>query len=427
MTVSAAELAAQCISDYSIWEPQIHAFVWVDVDHFQTLAARADAIEIPARGSLHGIPVGVKDVFDTSGIPTRYGSPIFNERVPAQSAAAVTRLESAGAIVFGKTVTAELAYFEPGPTTNPWNLRRTPGGSSMGSAAAVAAGVVPLATGTQTNGSVIRPAAFCGVVGFKPTPGRLPTDGMLRFSPSLDQVGVFARTVKESARAAAVIAGEAPSAWAPELDTGTPPRLAVFRTPDWTLAQPSARARFDSDLAAMEAAGASLTEVDLPNGLLAANTIHRTIMAAEAHRYVGPLVMNHRNRCSQQILGLLNAGAVVSETEYQAALEAQVSLKRQYTEWIGNEFQAIVTLPVLGEAPSLATTGDPRCCTRWTLLGVPAITLPTGLGPNGLPLGIQLVGKLGNDQELLRVADWFESITPPIGAPRSQAERSELA
>ena len=188
----AATAVEQSLTELHRWEDRLHAFAWCDPERARARAHAADRNNARSRRPLYGLTVGVKDIFDTAGIPTEYGSPIFAGRLPRRNAMAVRRLEAAGAVVFGKTVTAELAYFAPGPTTNPWNFDRTPGGSSMGSAAAVAAGVVPIAIGTQTNGSVIRPAAFCGVVGFKPSAGRLPGSGALRFSPHLDQVGVFA-------------------------------------------------------------------------------------------------------------------------------------------------------------------------------------------------------------------------------------------
>jgi Asp-tRNA(Asn)/Glu-tRNA(Gln) amidotransferase A subunit family amidase len=414
--ISATEAVERCLAAYSTWEPQLRAFAWLDASAARSKARESDNHAPNPERPLHGVPVGVKDIFDTAGIPTEYGSPIFKGRLTDRSALAVSRLESAGALMFGKTVTAELAYFAPGPTTNPWNPQRTPGGSSMGSAAAVAAGVVPTAIGTQTNGSVIRPAAFCGVVGFKPTAGRLPTEGALRFSPSLDQLGVFATTVEDAAALAAAIAADPQVAWAPASDVRVQPALAVVRTPEWMSAEEGARVQFDSDLAAAQVAGATVRELELPESLAQAIAVHRTIMAAEAHRFVGPLVMRDRDRCSPQLLSLLDAGAAVTPAEYEAAMLAQQSVKRQFDDWFAG-FDAIVTLPTLGEAPSIETTGDPKFCTRWTLVGAPALTLPTGLGPSGMPLGIQLVGRVGGDQELLGVARWFESVRPGPGQP----------
>jgi Asp-tRNA(Asn)/Glu-tRNA(Gln) amidotransferase A subunit family amidase len=409
--VRATKLVERCVASYFAWEPQLHAFAWFNAAASLSKAHEADRIGPDPKRPLHGIPVAVKDIFDTAGVPTEYGSPTFRGRLPRQSAVAVTRLESAGALMFGKTVTAELAYFAPGPTTNPWNPRCTPGGSSMGSAAAVAAGIVPLAVGTQTNGSVIRPAAFCGTIGFKPSAGRLPTKGVLRFSPSLDQLGVFARTVEGAACLAAAIAGDPMVDWIKRTDAIDQPKLAIVRTPEWGGVEPGARVQFDADIAAARAAGASVTELELPSSLAGGLGIHRTIMAFEAHRFVGPLIRHDSNRASPQLLALLDAGAAITLTDYRAARRSQDSLTGQFDEWL-DAFDAVATLSAMGEAPGLDTTGDPRCCTRWTLVGAPAVTLPTGLGPRGLPLGIQLVGKLGRDQDLLGVARWFESMRP---------------
>ena len=423
--ISATEAIERSLAAYLTWEPQLRAFAWLDTNAARSKASECDTNGPEPERPLHGVPVGIKDIFDTAGVPTEYGSPIFKGRTPERSARAVSRLESAGALMFGKTVTAELAYFAPGPTTNPWNPQRTPGGSSMGSAAAVAAGVVPMAIGTQTNGSVIRPAAFCGVVGFKPTAGRLPTDGALRFSPSLDQLGVFAMTVEDAARLAAVIAGDVQVDWAPASELSSQPTLAVVRTPEWSSAEDGARIQFDSDLAAAQAAGATLRELELPASLAEALAVHRTIMAAEAHRFVGPLVIKDRDRCSPQLLSLLDAGAAVTPAYYERALLAQQSLKQQFDAWFAG-FDAIATLPTLGEAPGVETTGDPKFCTRWTLVGAPALTLPTGLGPSGMPLGIQLVGRVGGDQELLGVARWFESLRPGPGQPPAPGDRGTV-
>ena len=284
----------------------------------------------------------------------------------------------------------------------------------MGSAAAVGAGVIPAAVGTQTNGSVIRPAAFCGVVGFKPTAGRLPTDGVLQFSPSLDQLGVFARNVTQAALLAATMAGDPPGDWCGEDLTVPPPKLAVVRTPEWDGAEPAARARIESDIRAARIAGAEVRELRMPRQLADALSVHRTIMAAEACRFVGPLVAATRDLVSGQLLSLLDEGKAITVATYDAAIRAQGDLRRLFEEW-ADGVDAIITLPVLGEAPSIATTGDPRCCTRWTLIGAPALTLSTGFGPSFLPLGLQLVGHFDRDADLVRAARWFEPLRPGRG------------
>ncbi len=412
-----SDLVEASFAAYDKWEPQLQAFAWCDPEVVLSKARAADQRGPSSTGRLlDGVPVGVKDIFDTAGIPTEYGSPIFAGRVPNRNAVAVSRLEAAGAVVFGKTVTAELAYFKPGPTTNPWNPKRTPGGSSMGSAAAVAAGVVPAAVGTQTNGSTIRPAAFCGVVGFKPTAGRLVRSGVLRFSPSLDQLGVFAATVDGAARLATALGGEAPSAWVSAQRPTPHPVLGVVRTPEWEAAEMPMRESFDAALAVAQAAGGALQEVAMPGDLADAVGVHRTIMAAEADRWIRPLVAQDLERCSPQLLGLLAEGAAVSPKAYAAARRCQRRLLGEFNAWAA-DFDAVITLSTLGEAPRLATTGDPVCCTRWTLVGAPALTLPCGMSPNRLPLGIQLVGRPGRDRELVEIAGWLAALLPRLGEP----------
>jgi Asp-tRNA(Asn)/Glu-tRNA(Gln) amidotransferase A subunit family amidase len=422
-TLTATGAVDTCRAMYSLWEPVVHAFTWFDRDHLHARAEALDQAKSSNRGPLYGIPVGVKDIFDTAGIPTEYGSEVFRGRVPTTTALTISRLESSGAIVFGKTVTAELAYFAPGPTSNPWNADHTPGGSSMGSAAAVAAGIVPVAVGTQTNGSVIRPAAFCGVVGFKPNFGRLPTAGVLKFSPSLDQLGVFARTVETTARFAAVMAGDAPQTWQAQTNDGRPLRLALVRTPEFELAETVAVEEFDAVVEALRSAGAAIREVELPRELSDALSVHRTIMAAEASQFIGSQLVHAEGLMSAQLAALLEEGSAIGQSDYSRALNSQKSMKAEFARW-SIDFDAILTLPALGEAPPIATTGDPRCCTLWTLVGAPALTLPAGLGPNRLPLGIQLVGQIGEDLTLLQAARWCEDVLPGLGSPPSPAQRT---
>ena len=395
------ERAARC-------EPWLHAFAWLDPERARRLARDAD--HGPQRGALFGMAIGVKDIIDTAGIPTECGTPLLAGRVPSRSAPIVERLERAGAIVIGKTVTAELAYFHPGPTVNPYDRARTPGGSSMGSAAAVSAPALEAAAavGTQTNGSVIRPAAFCGVVGFKPTYGRIPVDGVLEFARSLDTIGSFATTVELAGRIAAVMAGDDPSAWsAPRPDR---PRFAIVRTGDWERADESARVRFDADCAALAEHGAL---VDLPEPLEDlddAVPLLRTIMAFEGAGAIGPIIDRDPQRASREIRALVDEGRSVAESGYRTALGRKRALATAFARWASG-FDAVLTLPAVGEAPPKDATGDPRFCTRWTLLGVPAVTIPTGLGPHGLPLGLQLVGRAGEDAALLAVADWARDAT----------------
>ncbi len=382
-------------------EPWLHAFAWLDPDRARRLAREADASA--PRGPLHGVPIGMKDIIDTSGIPTECGTPILQGRVPGRSATIVTRLEAAGAIVIGKTVTAELAYYRPGPTVNPYDRARTPGGSSMGSAAALAAGLVAGATGTQTNGSVIRPAAFCGVIGFKPSYGRIPLDGVLAFAPTLDTAGSFATSVAGAGLLAAIMAGDDPAEW--RAPAPRRPRLAIVRTSDWEHAAPYARDCFDADCESLARAGASIEMPAPPRQLDDAVAALRTIQIVEGARHVGPVVDRDPSRASPQIKALVDEGRRAPESTYRAALGLRERLGPAFASWV-RAYDAILALPAGGEAPGTETTGDPRHCSRWTLVGAPAITLPTGVGPSGLPLGLQLVGRPGNDAPLLGVAAW---------------------
>jgi amidase len=336
------------------------------------------------------------------------GSPAFDDFVPEKSAAMVMRAEAQGAFTFGKTVTAELAYFTPGPTRNPWNPAHTPGGSSMGSAAAVAAGMLPLAFGTQTNGSVIRPAAFCGCVGFKPSAGTLATAGIQPFSPTLDQPGLFTRSVEDVALAFAALreGPEEPHTEAWPLDR--PPRLAAVRSPVWTQADPAARQSFIETCARLRAAGADVTEAELPAVFGSAHGVLRTIMAFEAARTLGALQSQQRAKLSAVLNRFLDEGQAIGTEAVAEALAQRHTLRAGFGSFLAG-FDAIVTPPTRGEAAAtLEHTGDPVFCTIWTLLGVPTLTLPVGFGPLGLPLGLQIVGTLQDDARLLHVARWIE-------------------
>jgi len=314
----------------------------------------------------------------------------------------VRRIEAAGAFTFGKTVTAELAFAVPGPTRNPWDAARTPGGSSMGSAAAVAAGMLPLALGTQTNSSIIMPAALCGAVGYKPSAGTLANDGVMAFSPTLDQLGWFAATVDGAAEAAAALLGVAPG--------GGPPRLRVVRTHEWPGAAPAVRERFEADLRGL-AAGARIEEAELPPGFEDARAVHRTIMAFEAAAELGAAAEARPELVSELLLRFLREGAAISPAVYEAALIARLRLIAAFAA----DCDAIVTPAAPDEAPlrDQTLTGDPRFCTPWTLIGAPALVLPTGRGPAGMPIGLQLVAAPGADDRLLAAAGTVEALLSP--------------
>jgi Asp-tRNA(Asn)/Glu-tRNA(Gln) amidotransferase A subunit family amidase len=400
------------IRRYGETEGRIRAFVRFDAEPALLLEAALGASG--AVGPLLGVPVGVKDIFDTAGAPTERGSALYGGRIAERDADVVRNLRASGALIIGKTVTAELAFYHPGPTRNPWDVSRTPGGSSMGSAAAVAAGVVPMAVGSQTNGSIIRPAAFCGVVGFKPSAGRLPRGGMFEFSRSLDQVGGFARSVRDVASLTAAMSGEDRSRWWSD-DRGTP-KLAALRTSEWERADDAARERFQADVDRLAAAGGPIEWPGPPAKLDAAPAILRTIMLFEASRALSKDVAGREELVSETARAALAEGAAIRQSSYTDAIGERDKLIDAFADWAA-KYDAILTPPAIGEAPTTETTGDPRFCSRWSLLGAPAVVIPSGLGPHRLPLGLQLVAAPGDDRRLLAAAAWCEERLPPIGDP----------
>ena len=414
------DYVASCSERIARVDPRVQAWEWFDASR-----AMADAEEraggILADLPLYGVPVGVKDLINTRGIPTRMGSRIFQNNVPSLSAWVVRRLEALGGLVMGKTVTTEFAYRTPGKTRNPWNPAHTPGGSSSGSAAAVAAGFVPVAIGTQTLGSVIRPAAFCGVVGYKPSFGAISRTGVHPFSATLDTVGVFARSVADAAWFGACLMGidardEATSIRGEERLLRVPldplagaPRLAVVRTPKWNAATGAQRAHFDQCVAALEAAGAKVKEVNLPKLFDDAWENVMVIASRDAVKSLFLVESRHRIRLSPALVELLDRGHRVMPEQYQRAREKRESY-RQWFEAMFERFDAIVTLAAPGEAPEgLASTGDMVFNSLWTQVGLPAISIPSGRGPRGLPLGLQVVGRYRDDERALQVAAWCEA------------------
>ena len=409
LTTSRA-LVEAALERYAQREPAVHAFAWLDKGRALRLADQADAAvrEHAEIGLLHGIPIGVKDIFDTAGVPTENGSALFAGRIPRTSAAAVEALEAAGAIVIGKTVTTEMAFLHPGPTRNPHDPGRTPGGSSMGSAAAVAAGMIPGAIGSQTNGSVIRPATFCGVVGMKPTYRRLPIAGAMPFAPTLDHVGTFTRTVEGAAWMCAAISRAMLEDWWGGEPT-SPLRLAAVRTKDWESASEPMRARFQLAIDALATAGRPIEWPALPSGLDDAVPVLRTIMARESVATIGASIARDPSKASQLARDIVAEGDRSPEETYRAALRERERLIREVTKW-ASHYDAVLALAAKDEAPTSETTGDPIFCTRWTLTGAPAVTIPIGRGPSGLPLGLQLVGAPGDDRRVLGAAAWAERI-----------------
>jgi Asp-tRNA(Asn)/Glu-tRNA(Gln) amidotransferase A subunit family amidase len=416
--ITSAELVADCLKRVDEVEAKVQAWAFLDGDHAMRQADAADLHRKhgKALGPLHGVPIGIKDIFDTGDMPTELGSPVWAGRTPRRDAAVVARLRAAGAVIMGKTVTTEYAYFHPGKTTNPHDAGRTPGGSSSGSAAAVAAHMVPSAVGSQTNGSVIRPAAFCGVVGFKPTHGLIPRSGALLLSRALDHVGVFARTVADVALVAETLVGfdeedpdtrpiaRPPLAAVAASEPPLPPRLAFVRSPAWERAEPVTREAFGE---LVQALGEAVAEVELGARFARAVEMHRTIMEVEMAHNLHRDYEKSGDRLSGVLRKLIERGRGHAAVDYAAAIAGIPSLNGALDP-VFDEFDAIVTPAAPGEAPSgLESTGDPIFCTMWTYLGTPAVTLPLLRSAAGMPLGVQLVGRRDADARLLRTARWL--------------------
>ncbi|TAK46472.1 MAG: amidase [Betaproteobacteria bacterium] len=418
--ISSEQLVAACLARIRTVEPEVQAWQYLDPDHAlaQARARDLDRREGRACGPLHGVPVGIKDIIDTVDMPTEDGTVLHAGRTPDRDATVVAMLRAAGAVILGKTVTTECAYFHPGKTRNPHHSGHTPGGSSSGSAAAVAAGMVPLALGSQTNGSVIRPAAFCGVYGFKPTHGLISRHGILKLSRTLDHVGVFARTLEDIALAAEQLVGHderdpdtTPRARIPLVRTAAeepplPPLLAFVKTPVWDRAAAETR---DAFAELTEALGAQCEVYELPESLRAAWDWHRTIMEAEMAANLEREWEKGRDRLSEPLRALLARGHEVKAVEYQKAL-ARIAVLNQGFEELFSRYDAVLTPSAPGTAPEgLTATGDPAFCSLWTLCGMPALNLPLMRGENALPLGAQLVGARHDDARLLRTARWLVS------------------
>jgi Asp-tRNA(Asn)/Glu-tRNA(Gln) amidotransferase A subunit family amidase len=406
---AAAAYGEACLARSKAIEPKLKAFEYLPTD------------VAPKVGPLAGIPVAIKDIIATHDMPTTNGSPIYRDHVPAADAWVVERLRNLGATIFGKTVSTEFAWRHPGPTVNPWNPEHTPGGSSSGSAAAVAAGLVPLAVGSQTLGSVIRPAAFNGVVGFKPSFGAIPRVGVHPLSFSLDHVGFFARRVDDVALGLSLLAGTSDDdihgrpvpPFSVDLESGmTPlakPRLAIVRFAKYERVEPEQKQVFEATIAKLRSAGAVVEELELP-ALDAINwDAINTIMLSEATVIFPELIARFPDRVSDVLKGHVETGKTKTAMEYLSAKAAQDQRRAALSAELDG-FDAVLTLPAFGEAPrGLKATGDAEYCAPWTFLGAPAVTVPAGFGKNRLPLGVQIAGRYRDDVRVLRAAKWVEA------------------
>ena len=402
--LSAVHLVRACLDRIAQREPQVRAFAHLDPDAALAQARALDAG--PWRGALHGLPLGVKDLFDSAELPTTYGSVLYAGHRPAADAAALALCRAAGAVVIGKTVSTEFAYFQPGPTRNPHDPEHTPGGSSSGSAAAVGASMLPLALGSQTAGSIIRPAAYCGVVGFKASLGRVPRAGIKTLSETLDAFGGFGRSVRDVAWLGAVLTGD--DRLREGLDDDAPaPRIAIVRTPEWAQADTDVRSLFDGLPGALARHAASVAEIELPPELGDWIALQKSVMAYEMARSLAHEHVRHRDRLGARLLELLDEGMAIGGAQHAADLARTVAA-RNAIDRLFDTHDVLLGPSATGEAPhGIDATGDPVFCRGWTLLGLPCVHLPVGRGRNGLPIGLQAIGRYAQDHRLLVAAHWI--------------------
>jgi len=387
---------------------------WQYLDRERALAAARQRDAEPTRGPLHGIPIAVKDLIDTVDMPTAYGSSIYRGHRPAADASCVALARAAGAVVLGKTVTTEFAAFTPGKTANPRNPAHTPGGSSSGSAAAVADGMVPLAFGSQTAGSIIRPAAYCGCIGYKPSFGLINRAGVKPLADSLDTIGVFAGTVEDAAFFAGVLSERPAMRHLAVPSEGRPLRFGLYRTPMWEEAGLATAVALDAARAALERAGAAVAELALGPEHHGLAEVQNTLMGFEMVRALAYERTLHSAELSPRLAQMLDAGMTIGADEYDRALARAAEARTGLDAFFGG-CDAVLVPAAPGEAPvGLGNTGDPVFNRMWTLLGVPCVTLPARWAENGLPTGVQLVGRLGNDPRLLACAGFLErALTRP--------------
>lgn len=400
--IRATDLLLACLDRIGQRERALKA--WVSLGKENALA-RAKALDKGAiKGLLHGLPIGVKDLFDTYDFPTSYGSSIYANHYPDTDAVSVALMRQSGGIILGKTVTTEFASFKSGPTTNPHHSQHTPGGSSSGSAAAVADFMIPLATGSQTAGSIIRPASFCGVVGYKPSFGKISTAGVKSLAPSLDTLGCFGRTVEDVALGVAAMSGD--QDLAKVIDLHNRPRIGICKTPEWQYASPESRgaialARFSAEAIAK----GKVMDVELPTELGHLTQLQTRIMLSEMSRSLTFERMQFPKKLSAMITSQIDQGASIEYGQYKRDL-IQTDIARRAMQTVFDESVDLIIAPsAIGEAPLIKEgTGDPLFCRGWTLLGLPCINLNVSTGPNGLPIGIQLIAAYGQDQFLLSAA-----------------------
>lgn len=416
--LTSSQLVSACLDRIKATDDSLKAWASLDADKALAAAAELDAIRQAGRplGPLHGVPVGLKDIIDTADLPTERGSSIFTGRQPDQDAAVVERLREAGAVILGKTVTTEFAFLHPSHTHNPHDLAHTPGGSSSGSAAAVAAYQVPLALGTQTNGSVIRPASFCGTYGFKPTRGVISRRGVLATSNYLDQIGMFTRSLEDAALLADALKGYDQTDTRsyprprPDMVSGVraeppvEPALAFIDLPFADRLASDTRDGFEEIISAL---GSRIERIAAPPAFAGLVEVQRIIHEYEICRHLKETFDGHWDQISDTLKPVIERARAISDETYAEAIKLGAAADDYFNSFF-KDYDAILTPSAAGEAPKIGpTTGDPVFCTLWTLSGLPAITMPLLVGEHGLPIGVQLVGGAEEDDRLMRTANWF--------------------
>lgn len=406
--LTSEQLVRDCIARIAAREGEVHA--WTVIDAEAAIAAARALDHAAPRGPLHGIPIGVKDVIDTADFPTAYNSPIYHEHRPASDANVVQRAQAAGMIVLGKTVTTEFATLGAiGPTRNPTNTMHSPGGSSSGSAAAVADGMVPLAIGTQTAGSIIRPASYCGIVGFKPSFGAIGTAGVKLIAPSFDTLGLFATTVEDVALAYHVLSGEPMPDFGSA--TATKLRVALCHSPFWSLAEPATRQALDSAKRLLAAAGVDVVQVEMTTLFDVLGAAHDMVSDYEAWHSLAHEWAHHPRLVSRGVREKLQRGSVVRDAKWQEAQRLIAKCSAQTVSLFGSA-DCILTPSAPGAAPLFADndTGNAAFNKLWTTLGMPCINVPVPVAPGALPVGVQVVGLRGKDGPTLLAAGRIQRI-----------------
>jgi Asp-tRNA(Asn)/Glu-tRNA(Gln) amidotransferase A subunit family amidase len=419
--LKAVQLVQDCLARIRQFEDRVHAWVLVDEPGARAAAEELDreAAQGSFRGPLHGIPLGIKDIVDVAGWPTLAGSRIRSGHVAEADAEIVERLRTAGAIILGKTVTTEFASFDPSPTRNPWNLERTPGGSSSGSCAAVALGMCYGAIGSQTGGSITRPASFCGVAGCKPTYGRVSLEGIVPLAHSMDHPGPIARKVADLALLLDVVGRQDPSDTTLEMTPRSePPRLGLLEGFFQEQASPEVRDSMARVVQTLDSHGAQVQAASLESDIAEVHQRHRRVMAVEAAEYHRPWFPARRAEYGLWIAALLDEGWSTTAIDYAEALRRQTEFQIEVLVALADA-DALILPATVTPAPGLETTGDPRFNSLWSYCGLPTVCIPCSLSPDGLPLGLQLVGWPFSEGSLLAVAAWCEehlnfSAVPPL-------------